>query len=218
MKASPLPVRITTRLWWSSPIAWNRWTNCPWVWPLKTSLPPSVCRATSSTPLGLRLRWGVRERLSIGVKIRHWGLPSQKLFHRDRQVTHSLARRVIHGIGDRRRHRHGGELPEALGSERARFLVELANEERLELRDIRIRRDEVAGIVAVEEAAQGRIGLRLLKQRLPDAPDDPADGLTASRLGIDDAAGVVRADEAVQAHQAKIGVDAYFGEHGGEAE
>src|SRR3989475_1118763 len=161
---------------------------------------------------------GVRERLAIGVEFGHWGLLSEKLFHRDRQVAHSLAGRVIHGIGDRGRHRHGGELPEALGSEWARFLVELANEERLELGDIRVRRYEVARIVAVEEATQDRIGLRLLKQRLANAPDDPADGLTSSGLGIDDAAGVVRADEAVQAHQAKIGVDAYFGEHGGEAE
>src|SRR5712692_11082315 len=168
--------------------------------------------------IGLAAEVGVRERLSIGVKIRHWSLPSQKLFHHDRQVAHSLAGRVIHGIGDRGRHRHGGELPEPLGSEWARFLVELANEERPELRDSRIRRYEVAGIVAVEEAAQDRIGLRLLEQRLPDAPDDPTDGLTSSGLGIDDAAGVVRADEAVHAHQAKIAVDAYFGEQGGEAE
>src|SRR2546427_6543608 len=161
---------------------------------------------------------GVRERLAIGVEFGHWDLLSEKLFHRDRQVAHALAGRVIHGIGDRRRYRHGGELPEALGSEWARFLVELANEERLELLDIRIRRDGVAPIVSVEEAAQDRIGFRLLEQRLPDAPDDPADGLTSSGLGIDDAAGIVRADEAVQAHQAKIGVDAYFGEHGCEAE
>src|SRR5437899_3885059 len=151
---------------------------------------------------------GVRERLAIGVEFGHWDLLSEKLFHRDRQVAHALAGRVIHGIGDRRRYRHGGELPEALGSEWARFLVELANEERLELPDIRIRRYEVARIVAVEEAAQDRIGLRLLEQCLPDAPDDPADGLTSSGLGIDDAAGVVRADEAVQAPPAKIGIDA----------
>src|SRR5437879_6124092 len=168
--------------------------------------------------IGLAAEAGVRERLTIGVERGHWGLLSEKLFHCDRQLAHSFAGRVIDGIGDRGRHRHGGKLPEALGSEWARFLVELANEERLELRDIRIRRYEVAGIVAVEEAAPDRIGLRLLEQRLPGAPDDPADGLTSSGLGIDDAAGVVGADEAVQAHQAKIGVDAYFGEHGGEAE
>src|SRR3989442_15288268 len=76
----------------------------------------------------------------------------------------------------------------------------------------------VEGMLVVTKGARGRAGVRMVRLRLPDAPDDPADGLTASRPGIDDAAGVVRADEAVQAHQAKIGVDAYFGEHGGEAE
>src|SRR3989442_9618482 len=92
---------------------------------------------------------GVRERLAIGVEFGHWDLLSEKLFHRDRQVTHSLARRVIHGIGDRRRHRHGGELPEALGSARARFLVELPNEEGLRRRGIPLPRGEGTGKVGV---------------------------------------------------------------------
>src|SRR2546426_6939723 len=143
---------------------------------------------------------------------------SQQLLHRDRQVAHSLAGRVIHGIPNRRRHRYGSELAEALGAERARFLVELADEEGLEPRDIRVRRYEVAGIVSVEEAAHHRIRLRLLEQGLPYAPDDPADRLTASGLGIDDTAGGVGTDDAVQAHPPQIRVDAYFGKDRGEAE
>src|SRR2546428_14101573 len=73
-------------------------------------------------------------------------------------------------------------------------------------------------MVGWEEAPWGGLGSRESKRPLPDARGHSADGLTSSGLGIDDAAGIVRADEAVQAHQAKIGVDAYFGEHGGEAE
>src|SRR4029077_10319028 len=123
-----------------------------------------------------------------------------------------------HGVGDRRRHGYRGELAEALGTQRARFLVELADEERLEPRKIRVRRYEVTGIVSVEEAARHRIRLRLLEQRLPYAPDDPTDRLTASRLGIDDAASVVGTDHTVQAHQPQLGVDAYLGKDRREAE
>jgi hypothetical protein len=39
---------------------------------------------------------------------------------------------VIHGIGDRGRHRDSGQLAEALGTERAGFLIELDDEEGLD--------------------------------------------------------------------------------------
>ena len=42
MKAAPVPVRMTTRLSRSSPMAWNRSTNCSCVCPLNTSFLPSV--------------------------------------------------------------------------------------------------------------------------------------------------------------------------------
>jgi hypothetical protein len=35
---------------------------------------------------------------------------------------------MIHGVGNRRRHRHSGQLAEALCAERARFLVEVTEE------------------------------------------------------------------------------------------
>src|SRR4029077_3142505 len=92
------------------------------------------------------------------------------------------------------------------------------DEEDVELRDIRIRRYQVTGIVAVEEAPYHRIGLGLLEQGLPHAPDDAPDGLAARGLGIDDPAGVVGADKAAQADQPEVRVDAYFREDGGETE
>src|SRR5205807_7606686 len=95
---------------------------------------------------------------------------------------------------------------------------ERREEEDVELWDIRIRRYEVAGIVAVQKTAHHRIGLRLLEQGLAHAPDGAPDGLAARRLGIDDPAGVVGAHEAVEAHQPEIRIDAYLREHRGEAE
>src|SRR6266436_3388931 len=44
---------------------------------------------------------------------------SQDLLHGDRQVAHSLARRVIDGVRNRWRHRYGGELAHALCPERS---------------------------------------------------------------------------------------------------
>ena len=52
----------------------------------------------------------------------------------------------------------------------------------------------------------------------PDAPDDAADRLAARRLRIDDPAGVIGADEAIQAHEPEVRVDAHLGKDGGEAE
>jgi len=43
---------------------------------------------------------------------------------------------VIDRIGNRGRHRYGRELAETFGAERARFLVELADEQNLEFRDV----------------------------------------------------------------------------------
>lgn len=42
------------------------------------------------------------------------------------------------------------------------------------------------------------IHLRVLEQRLPDAPRESTGHLTARRFRVDDAAGVVNADEAAQ--------------------
>ena len=56
---------------------------------------------------------------------------SQQLFDRDRQIAYSLAGRVTDGVRDCRRHGHGRQLAEALGAQRARLLVEFADEEDL---------------------------------------------------------------------------------------
>src|SRR5689334_13935834 len=86
---------------------------------------------------------GVGDPLSDALAADHAPPISQELLNGDRQVPHSLADRVIHGVGDRRRHRYRGELAEPLGADRARLLVELADEKDVELGNIRIRRYEV---------------------------------------------------------------------------
>src|SRR5207253_1731906 len=107
---------------------------------------------------------------------------------------------------------------EALHSDRARFLVELTQKKDVKLRDICRCRDEIARIVAVEEPAHRGIGFRSLMQSLSHAPDDAADGLTPSGLGIDDPAAIIGTDKAVQSHEAEVRIDVYFSEHCGEAE
>ena len=52
----------------SEPIARKRSTNCSWVCPLNTSVPPSVCSATSSTPVDERLRRALGKLLRYVLK------------------------------------------------------------------------------------------------------------------------------------------------------
>jgi hypothetical protein len=68
----------------------------------------------------------------------------QKLLHRDRKIAHAHAGRVINGVGNRRRRGYRGQLAEPLGAEWARFLVELADEDDVELRDVGICRYDLA--------------------------------------------------------------------------
>src|ERR1700730_11124451 len=116
---------------------------------------------------------------------------SQQLFYRDRQIAYALVGRVGDSGGDRPRDRTGRQLPEALCAERTRFLVEVTHEDGIQLRDIGISRHQIAGVVAVEEAAGCWVGFRLLEQCLPNTPGDAADRLASRGLGVDDAAGVI---------------------------
>jgi hypothetical protein len=61
----------------------------------------------------------------LGARIE---VTSQQLLHGDRQIAHALAGRVIDRVGNRGRHRHRGQLAKALGAQRARLLVEAADE------------------------------------------------------------------------------------------
>ena len=60
---------------------------------------------------------------------------SEQFFHRDGEATHSHAGRVIHSVCNRGRHGYGSQFAETLCAERARFLVELTDEEDVELRE-----------------------------------------------------------------------------------
>src|SRR6476646_1206619 len=143
---------------------------------------------------------------------------SQQLLHRDWQVSNALTRRVIDCVGNRRRYRYRRQLAKALGAQGARFFIEAAYEQDIELRNIGIGWDEIAGVVAVDELARRRISFGLFQQRLAHAPDDAADRLGSRRLRIDDPTGVIGTDEAVQAHESSLSVDAHLGKDGGEPE
>src|SRR2546428_1381296 len=133
-------------------------------------------------------------------------------------MPNSLSGRVIHGVRNSWCNRDRGKLPQALHTDRARFLVEVTHKKNVECWDIRGRRYEIAGIIAVEEAAHYWIGFRFFKQSLSYAPDDPADGLATCGLWIDDPAAVIGAHKAVESGQSKFGIDMHLGEYRREAE
>ena len=87
---------------------------------------------------------------------------SQQLLHGDRQVSNALARRMVDGICNRRRYRYRRQLAKALGAQRTRFFIEAAYEQDIELRNIGIGWDEIAGVVAVDELARRRISFATL--------------------------------------------------------
>ena len=70
----------------------------------------------------------------------------------------------------------------------------------------------------MQKARHALIRFGLLEQRLPDTPDDAADRLTPRGARVDDPARIVCANEAVQAHEAQIFVDANLGKQRREAE
>ena len=95
---------------------------------------------------------------------------SEQFFKRDRQIAHALAGRVIDGIGNRGRYRDRCQLAKALRAEWARLVIEVTDEQDVELRDVGIRRHKISRVIAVQETARHRIGLRLLEEGLSDAP------------------------------------------------
>jgi hypothetical protein len=68
-----------------------------------------------------------RAILSARLAMFH-ALFSQQFFNCDREIAHSLAGRVIDRICNRWRHRDGRQLAKTLGAQRARFLIEAADE------------------------------------------------------------------------------------------
>src|SRR5258708_34389882 len=102
---------------------------------------------------------------------------------------------MIDGVDDRRCYRDGRQLAHSLGTQWACLGVELAREDYLQLGNVRVRGNKVAGVIPVKKPAHYRIDLRLLQQRLTDPPDDPADRLTARRAGVNDPTGIIGAEE-----------------------
>jgi hypothetical protein len=48
---------------------------------------------------------------------------SHQLVHGDRQVSNTLASHVIHGAGNGRRYKHGGQFTKTLGTKRACIFI-----------------------------------------------------------------------------------------------
>src|SRR5579863_46144 len=143
---------------------------------------------------------------------------SQQLFNRDRQVPHALAGCVIDGICNRRCDRYRSELSQTFCADWTGFLIEVTHEQDVEFRDIRTSRHQVAGVITIDEATQGRIRFGLFHQGLADTPYNSADRLAARGLRIDHSTTVVGAYKTIQTHQTKVRVNANFGEDRGEAE
>src|SRR5689334_803438 len=125
---------------------------------------------------------------------------------------------MIDGVDYGRCYRHGCQLAQSLGTQWACLGVELAREDHLQLWNVRVGGYQVSGVVTVENAPRHRIGLGLLQQRLADAPDDPADRLTARSAGVNDPACIIGTDETAQTHEAELLIDPHFGEKRREAE
>src|SRR5882762_1847437 len=68
----------------------------------------------------------------------------QESVQRDRQFPNSFASRVIDSVRDCGRDRYARELAHALDADWARLVVEFTHEQDVELRDVRVRRDEVS--------------------------------------------------------------------------
>ena len=85
-------------------------------------------------------------------------------------------------LRDCRRHADDADLAHALGAQPADDAVVLCDEDHVDVVDVGIHRDVVFGEVVVHEAAQRVVGMRLLVQRLADAPHHAADDLAARRL------------------------------------
>src|SRR6266516_7236493 len=98
-------------------------------------------------------------------------------------------------------------LAESLGAEVRQMFVRYVDELGNDLRDVREGRNPVRVERAGENRARRRIDEALLRQRVPDALDDPALDLALGAERIDDAADVVDCDDLVDAHLSGLDVD-----------
>src|SRR5437773_9388904 len=92
--------------------------------------------------------------------------PTRRSSDLDRQVPHALTGCVIDSIRNSRCDRYRSELSQTFSADWTGFLIEVADEQNVEFWDIRTSRHQVAGVIAIDEAAHGRIGFRLFHQGL----------------------------------------------------
>ena len=95
--------------------------------------------------------------------------------------------------------------------------VLLLEEDRLDLRDVRVHRHVVVGEVAGHDPAQLLVEDGVLVERHADAPHHAAQELRAGGASIEDPAGREDADHSRDVHGSEIGVDQHLGELGAES-
>ena len=104
------------------------------------------------------------------------------------------------------------DLAYALYSERIDDVVRLVDEDDIDVVHVGVHRHVVFGNIGVHDAAEMVIDQRLLVQRHADAPHHAAHDLAARRLGVEDAPGRDRVDDAGDADHAELFVDLHLGE------
>ena len=93
------------------------------------------------------------------------------------------------------------------------MLIKFLDKLKIELRNIRIHRHEVAGQILGEIAAERLVHGGVLEQRLADSPDHSTDQLAPRCLRIDDSTGAIRPNHSRDARDHEILVEANFDEH-----
>ena len=122
---------------------------------------------------------------------------------------------MVDPVGDGSGDADQPDLADALGPER-RERIRFADEDDVDVRNVGVDGDEVVAEGGVGDAAGAGVDDVLLEQRLADAADGAADDLAAGGLLVEDAAGVDGRDDACDADQAEVLVDADLDELGRE--
>ena len=101
--------------------------------------------------------------------------------------------------------------PNALDAERIDDVVLLVDEDHLDVVHVGIHRHMILGDVGIHDATEAVVDQRFLVQRHADAPDHAAHDLAVRGLGVQDAPGRDRADDASDADDAELLVHLHLG-------
>ncbi len=123
---------------------------------------------------------------------------------------------MIDGVGDGRGHADDPDFADSFRADRVDVRIVLRNENHVDRTDVGVDRHQVLGQVHVRKGTEVPVEMRLLQERHADSLDDAAVVLAARGLGVQDAAARERRHDAVHAHDAEVGIDAHFREHGTE--